>query len=169
MLAIFNMVFTGILTLGTGSSAGIVFFATENGVDRREIIWTNTLLMLATSTVFMMLIFPLAPNISVPLLQRPDCGDLVILSSISMACGIVTMPVQSYLRMVRKAKVFVLLTVIANFLTLALCVYAVVFMGRGIRGILESGAIASFLMMFVTMILVGRNFAFRVKWHWIPS
>lgn len=169
MLSVMTMLFSGLFSLGTGNALGICYFGTENKEDRRKMVWSTCALLLVNSGLLLLLAFLFSKQLSVLALSSPQYYELVILSFASLAISNIVMPLHSYLRMEERAKTYVAITVTLTLLTLSVNIYAVVFLGMGVRGIVYSGFISSVFMFIISIGVVGRMLKPGFDFHWIPK
>lgn len=167
MLGILTLALTGLFSLGTGNSMGVCYFETNDKDMRRNIVWTTSVLLLANSLILLIAGFWLAPQVSMLLLQSGDYTYLVSLSLAGLAIRTITIPFHSYLRMEEKAKTFVIISVISTLLTLGLNVVAVVYLGRGVKGMLEANLVVGGIMSVATIMTVQSSLSFGLSLRWI--
>jgi O-antigen/teichoic acid export membrane protein len=157
MLALLNMVVAGIFSLGTVNALGICYFGEERVEDRGRVIWT-TAAIIAVSCSFWLILGCLAgPAISQFLLGAPTRAHLVLLSLITLALNTLSAPFTSYLRLEERALTFVKISLVGAALTLVLNIVAVVYMHRGVEGMLEGTLIAAAVSLVLSLLTVLRS------------
>jgi O-antigen/teichoic acid export membrane protein len=155
MLALLNMVVAGIFSLGTINSLGICYFGEEKKEERGRVIWTTAGIIAISCAFWLTIASMTAPVVSRLLLDDPARGDLVLLSLATLALNTLSAPFTSYLRLEERALTFVKISLVGAVLTLILNIVAVVYLGKGVRGMLEATLVAaavSLLLSFATVL-----------------
>lgn len=169
MLGILTMMLTGLFSLGTGSSMGICYFAEENRTERPRIVWTTAGLLLLNSAVWLAVGILAAPVLSQALFHSSEHADLVSLALAVLAVNTVVTPFSSYLRLEEKARLFISVSIVSTLVSLGLHIFAVVFMGRGIRGMFEAALGGSLVLLVATVVAISPSLRFGVNRHWVPQ
>ncbi|HJQ11899.1 MAG TPA: oligosaccharide flippase family protein, partial [Gemmatimonadaceae bacterium] len=156
MLALLNMVLAGVFSLGTINALGICYFGESDSSRRPRIVWTAAAIVFVNSTVWLLLAAMFAPELSQALLRDGSLGRLVIISLFTLAVNSVATPFLAYLRMEERAVAFVCISVAGAVVTMTLSVISVVYLGRGVVGILGSAAIAAVVTLLLALVTVAR-------------
>lgn len=154
MLALLNMVVAGIFSLGTINALGICYFGEEKLEERGRVIWTTAGIIALSCAFWLTLAWFLAPVISRLLLEDPTRGHLVMLSLATLALNTLGAPFTSYLRLEERALTFVKISLVGAVLTLILNIVAVVYLRRGVQGMLEATLIAAAVSLFLSIATV---------------
>ena len=150
MLALLNMVLAGVFSLGTINALGICYFDEPDPSRKPRIVWTAAAIVLVNCIGWLIIAWIFAPAVGEALLRDGSLGQLVMISLFTLAVNSVATPFLAYLRMEERAVAFVCISVVGAAVTMTLSVFSVVYLGRGVLGILGSAAISG----VVTLILV---------------
>lgn len=154
MLGLLNMVLAGLFSLGTINALGICYFGEEDPGRKPKIVWTAVAIVLVNCAVWLAVAWLTAPAISRFLLRDARYSGLIMLSLFTLAVNSVNTPLLAYLRMEEKAFAFVRISIAGAALTLVLSIVAVVYLGRGVKGMLEAAAVASTVSLLLALISV---------------
>lgn len=157
MLALLNMVVAGIFSLGTINSLGICYFVEEKAEERGRVIWTTAGIIALSCALWLAIAWASAPLISRLLLGDPTRGHLVLLSLTTLTLNTLSAPFTSYLRLEERALTFVKISLVGAILTLVLNILAVVYLGRGVQGMLEATLIAAAVSLLLSFAIVLRD------------
>ncbi len=148
MMATFNLVITPLAGLGLGVSAGLVYFEKTSPAKKAATLWTALALLSLASVVLFSMTALLARPLSQLFFQTPKYGHYVLLSALS-TCLFNTFATvaQMHLQFEQRAKTFVLLNLASSLTGIALSVVLIVFLRRGVLGLLESNVLAPLVMM----------------------
>lgn len=159
---------SGVFSLGTGNSVGILYFETRDHSARPTVIWTNLVLLGANSTLLCTVGVALAAPLSRLLFHTPAYDDFIRMALLTMGLLTVSEPLYAYLRMEEKARTVVALSVLETALTLASSVYLVAVLKHGLRGIFESSLLVKALMFAVVLGVVGSRLRPRLNFKLVP-
>ena len=162
LISLLGVAMSGLLTLGTGNSMGLIYYREMNEAKRPSIIWSNILLMSGNGLFWYIIIFLLAPVFSGWMFQTDRYADLIRLALLGSIFTIIFEPLLAYLRMEEKAKSYVLLTLSNSILNVALSVWFVLVLQIGIHGLMLAGVLANGIMLAVNWWVVGRKLAFGI-------
>ncbi|HEY3113540.1 MAG TPA: oligosaccharide flippase family protein [Gemmatimonadaceae bacterium] len=154
MLGLLNMVLAGLFSLGTINALGISYFSEADPRQKPKIVWTTVAIVSINSAFWLLLAWLTAAPISRFLLSDASLSGLVVLSLFTLAVNSVNTPLLAYLRMEEKAFAFVRISMAGAILTLVLSIVAVVYLGRGVRGMLEAAAISATVSLLLTLLTV---------------
>ena len=162
LLSLLGVLMNGILTLGTGNSMGLLYFKETNLGKRPKIIWTNFTLMLSNGLLWYSLICFFSSNISYLMFQTNEYHNFIKLSFLTTVLTVITDPWLAYLRMERKAKIYLYLTLTGIAVNVALSFVLVILFKLGVYGLLLSGATGACIYVFLAWIFVGRKINFQL-------
>jgi len=162
LVLLVGIAMSGLLTLGTGNSMGLLYFREQDGAKRPTIIWTNILLMTGNGLLLYVLIFLLAPGLSGLMFQTDRYADLIRLALLGSVLTSIADPWLAYLRMEEKAKRYVIITLVSSALTIAFSVCFVLVLHAGVAGLILAGTLAQGLMLIVIWAAVGRKLRFGI-------
>jgi O-antigen/teichoic acid export membrane protein len=162
LLSLIAVVMSGVLSLGTGNSMGLLYYNEKIMSKRPTIIWSNLILMVGNGILWYSLVWFSAPSISNLMFQTIEYDNLIRLAFLASVLRTIVEPWLAFLRMEEKAKQYLCLTVSGAIITMALSVLFVLILQLGIAGLLMAGAIGSALMIFVVWWFVGRKLNFHV-------
>jgi len=150
LVAILTLFLTGLFSLGTGNSMGICFFESPV-VDRNKIVWNTFYLVAVNGLVLSGLSIYFAPAISSLLFGKADNQLIITLAIIAFLFQSMSSPFLSYLRLEKRAKLFVLVNTVTVLTGLILNIVFVVLLGRGVTGMFEASLISSFVLLVLTL------------------
>jgi len=162
MISLISIAMSGVFTLGTGNSMGVVYFREQDILKRPTIIWSNILLMLGNGSIWLVIIFFFAPSMSVFVFQSEQYAELIRLAVLGSILGTIAEPFLAYLRMEEKAWRFVAITLTSATLTIALSSWFVLVEEMGPKGLIMAGAIVQAIMLFIDWMMVGRRLPFHI-------
>jgi O-antigen/teichoic acid export membrane protein len=158
---------SGLLSLGTGNSLGVLYFEARNDATRPAVIWTNVALLSANCLVLCGVGALWAGSLSWWLFRTLAYADLIRIALATAALATIVEPLYAQLRMEEKARAVVVLSVVETILSLGLSIYLVAVLHRGIRGLFESTLLAKALMFVLMFGLAGRRLCPRFDLHLI--
>jgi O-antigen/teichoic acid export membrane protein len=168
MLVLLTTLLSGFLSLGTTNSMGICYYETDNGQERREIVWTNFVLLLATVAAAVVISSILASRISSILFSSPDHGYYVLLSVGTLGMLTLLSPLCLYLRIENRIRIFITVSVVVALVGLCLNIWFVAVLRLGVRGLLESMLVTQVLALVVWLGVVIWHLPFAVNARWLP-
>ena len=90
---------SGLLSLGTGNSMGLLYYREKDHYKRPTIIWTNLLLLVVNGLIWYAIIFFLAPTLSDLMFHTERYTNLIRLYFLGTVFATITDPWLAYLRM----------------------------------------------------------------------
>lgn len=162
LIALIGIAMSGLLTLGTGNSMGLLYFKQEDLSKRPTIIWTTVVLMALNGLLWHFLLWLIAPIVSELVFQTAEYANLIRLAFLGSVLVVITGPWLAFLRMEELAKKYVLITVGGGLLTTAISVLLVLYLRWGVFGLLLSGTLGSAIMLGVTWLVVGRKIGYKL-------
>ncbi len=162
LISLLGVAMSGLFTLGTGNSMGILYFREKDHARRPTIIWSNTLLMATNSLAWYGVIFFAAPTLSGLMFQSDRYADLIRLSLLGTVFMTIADPWLAYLRMEEKAKRYVALTLISSLLTIGLSIWFVLVQRIGVTGVILAGTLAQGIMMLINWTAMARQLHFKI-------
>lgn len=163
LISLIAVAMSGLLTLGTGNSMGLLYYREKDLSKRSTIIWTNLLLIALNGFFWYAILFFLAPTLSDLIFETKRYADLIRLSFFGAVLAAITDPWLAYLRMEERAKKYIILTIFNTSSMLLLSIYLVLFMRQGVTGLILAGVIANALMFLVVGAAVGRQLSFGLN------
>ena len=153
---------SGFFGLGTGTSLGVLYFELREESARSTVIWTSVIFLTAHSLVLCGVAAVFATPLSQMFFQSPEYSDLIRMGLVTTGLLTASEPFFAFLRMEKKARLVVALSVVETVLGLALSVYLVAVMHRGLRGIFESALLVKGLMFVIALAVIGRRLPIRL-------
>lgn len=153
---------SGLFSLGTGNSLGILYFKEEDKKRRPVKIWTNVLLLLVYGALLYALFYAFAPALSVLMFQTKEYAHLFRIALLGLFFSTVSGPLLAYFRMEEQAKTYVALTLVSSLITISANIYFIVVIRLGVTGMLIAGTLANLVVFFLALLLVGRQIPFSV-------
>ena len=162
LLGVLSIALSGLFNLGTGNSVGILYYLEEDRLKRPTIIWSNALLLLCNSLLWIAVLFLLADWISELVFESREYTDLLRLSLVGLALTTVADPFLAYLRMEERARHYVSLTLLGAVLTAAMSAWLVLGLGLGAWGMILSAVLTQALMLLLALWVIARHLPFRI-------
>jgi len=162
LVSLISIAMSGLFTLGTGNSIGVIYFREQDPVRHSTIIWSNILLMVLNGLFWCVVLFFAAPTLSEYMFQTDLHADLIRLGLLGSVLMTIAAPFLSYLRMEEKAKQYVMLTLGNSILTIGLSVWFVLIERIGVTGIILAGTLSQGIMLLVNWAAVGRYLRFKI-------
>ena len=160
LLSLITVLMSGILSLGTGNSMGILYFKEDIKSMRPTIIWTNVLLLIVNGLFWYFVIWISAPTLSIWMFQSSEYYLYIRLAFLTPVLHTVTDPWLAFLRMEEKAKEYFKLTLSGGLVNIFFAAIFVLVLEWGLWGMLSAGAIGVAIMLVVTWYNVGRKLKF---------
>jgi len=157
LISLIGVAMSGLFTLGTGNSMGVIYFRELDIARRPTIIWTNTLLMAVNSLFWYTVLFLAAPVLSELMFQSDRFADLIRLALLGSVLSTIADPWLAYLRMEEKAKRYVVLTLISSILSIVLSIWFVVVQRIGVTGVFLASTLTQGIMLLVNWLVIGRQ------------
>ena len=104
LISLIGVAMSGLLSLGTGNSMGLLYYREKDHYKRATIIWTNLLLLVVNGLIWYVIIFFLAPTLSDLMFQTERYTNLIRLYFLGTVFATITDPWLAYLRMEERAK-----------------------------------------------------------------
>ena len=162
LISLIGVALSGLFTLGTGNSMGVLYFREKDLVKRPTIIWSTTLLMAANGVFWYSVVFLAAPTLSSLMFQSDRHADLIRLALLGSVFITIADPWLAYLRMEEKAKRYVVITLFSSVLSIALSVWLVLVQQIGVTGVILAGTLTQGVMLLVNWMVIGRKLYFKI-------
>jgi len=163
ILNVMNLVVTSIFSLGFGAATGLCYFASDDPFRKADTIWTSVFI-LAMSVLAMSLTAIVIPHhISEVLFHTSVHAHLVTLSLLSAGTIILNSQFMLHLMFEQRAVLYVVITTIITMLSLGLSLLTVVFLGKGVAGVIESLLIANIVGFVLLIIPTVRDLPLRLN------
>lgn len=160
ILAFISFFVTPIFGLGVGISIGIVYFEEDNQARKDQTIWMAFILLLISSILLLSGTLIFIPKIGRWMFKNSEYNYLVILSVLtSIFNSFLTQPFVTRLQFENKARQYTSLFIIANIVTIALSLFFVIILKRGLLGWIEAGligGIVTFIIFFLPSLRLTR-------------
>lgn len=163
VLALLNLVvvaLSGVFSLGTANSMGLLYFREPAQKRRAVVVWTNVLLLVFNGVALVTALSIFAPTISTWIFETPDYAALLQIAFAGLAVSCIAEPFLAQLRMEENARQYVGLTLTSAFLTFALNCWFVLGLDWGIKGAALAGMAASMLSGVLVGFIIARRLPF---------
>jgi O-antigen/teichoic acid export membrane protein len=157
LIGIFTISVGAIISLGTGNSCGIVFFSKESYDEKESVIWSTFLIVAASSVIVFLLFHIFSKEISFYLLGIEGYENILYLALFNIILISIQDPFLSYIRYKQQAKKYVIITVLGTFVTIALNIWLVLILKRGVVGFYEASAASAAFTLFICWFLIIRK------------
>ena len=144
-----------VLTLGFGTSLGLCYFDQKTDEHKQSVIWSATVILTASVAIVIVSAFLFSREISQIAFQSPEYGNLVIISMLGTAATILVVPPMLYLQFEERAVSYVIASVLGSLISIGLMIYEVVFLLRGILGLVEAIAIGQAITLLLFLGIVA--------------
>ena len=160
ILGVMNLVATALFSLGFGAATGLCYFEGCHPLRKAQTIWTSLFILAACVLALgaMAILFP--QNISGMLFKTPAHVRLVTLSLLSAGTVILNLQLLLYLMFEKRALLYAAISLVITILTLGMSVLAVVVLGRGVAGMVESILIANSIGLAMLAVPAVRGLPF---------
>lgn len=168
LITVLTVAMTGLFNLGTGNSMGVLYFreGTETG-RRSALVWTNFSLLLVNSLLLYVALYFAAPLLSSWMFQSTNHQELIRLGLLALVFGTLAEPWLAHLRMEQRAVRYVLLTLASSLLTIALSVWLVLVLQRGVAGLLLAGALGQLSLLCACLWFIARKLPIRIDFSFV--
>lgn len=163
LVSLIGVAMSGLFTLGTGNSMGVLYFREMDIAKRPTIIWSNVLLLTVNAVFWYSIVFISAPMLSALMFQSDRYADLIRLALLGSVFSTIADPWLAYLRMEEKARHYVVITLISSLLTIGLSIWFVLVQGIGVTGVVLAATLAQGIMLVVNWLMIGRLLPFHIN------
>lgn len=163
LVSLVGVAMSGLFTLGTGNSMGLLYYRELDIAKRPTIIWSNVLLLTGNAVFWYSLVFVSAPMLSSLMFQSDRYADLIRLALLGSVFSTIADPWLAYLRMEEKAKRYVVITLISSLLSIGLSIWFVLVQGIGVKGVVLAGTLAQGIMLGISWLMIGRKLPFHIN------
>lgn len=162
ILGLIAFLVTPMFSLGVGASIGIFYFQGNSREKKKMTIWTTFIMLTVSVSVLAVFGSLFAREISALAFGTPQYGYLVKISLITTCLTILCLPFGLYFQFEEEAKLFVVLATISTLVTIGFSILMVVFLKRGVEGLIVSGLIgqAITLALFFLPVFLRIKFGF---------
>jgi O-antigen/teichoic acid export membrane protein len=162
LVSLVGVAMSGLFTLGTGNSMGVLYYRELDITKRPTIIWTNVLLLTVNGVFWYSLVFLSAPMLSALMFQSDRYADLIRLALLGSVFSTIADPWLAYLRMEEKARRYVVITLISSLLSIGLSIWFVLVQGIGVKGVILAGTLAQGIMLGINWLMIGQKLPFQI-------
>lgn len=161
MLGLLGFLLVPVFTMGLGTSMGLSYF--EPSVEERKstTVWTAFSILLASSAAMVLFGTLFAREISVLLFRTDAYMDLVVLSILATAAGILSLPFTLALQLEERAALFVVLSTLSSLASIFLTFLMVVVLRGGVRGFVLAGLWSQALMFLAFLAPAAMR---KIRW-----
>jgi O-antigen/teichoic acid export membrane protein len=154
MLGFIGFFLTPVFSLGLGASMGVCYFEGNDRERKETTLWSSFTMLGLSVSLLAVLGCAFAKEISLLAFRTPQYHYLVAISVLSTCLTILNIPFMLYFQFEERAKAFVVLTTFSTLTGIGLSIFMVVFLGRGIQGLIESVLIGQAVTLLVFLIPV---------------
>jgi O-antigen/teichoic acid export membrane protein len=162
LISLIGVAMSGLFTLGTGNSMGVLYYRELDNSKRPTIIWTNTLLMAVNGLFWYIVLFVAAPSLSDLMFQTERYADLIRIALLGTVLSSMSDPWLAYLRMEEKAKRYVMITLVSSLLSISMSIWFVLVQRIGVTGVLLASTLTPGIMLLVNWSVIGRKLHFKI-------
>lgn len=163
LVSLIGVAMSGLFTLGTGNSMGVLYFREMDIAKRPTIIWSNVMLLTVNAVFWYSIVFVSAPMLSELMFQSDRYANLIRLALLGSVFSTIADPWLAYLRMEEKAKRYVVITLISSLLTIGLSIWFVLVQGIGVTGVVLAATLAQGIMLVVNWLMIGRLLPLQIN------
>lgn len=157
ILLMLSGILTCVFSLGIGVSSGICYYDGDGVKHRANTVWTATWILGLSVLFFLVMGLPGSGLISFVAFGSTDYGYLVCLTLITAGLAMVVQPSILYLQFEEKATLFIILSATLTVFSFASSVLFVVFLKRGVKGLVEANAVSQLASLFVYFSVMTRE------------
>lgn len=163
ILMMFSMFFNALLSLGFGTSIGIVYFENKDYDKRLEVIYSSFWILLFTGLIFTLLSLLFIKEISYVTLGDEKYWIETVLVIVATVIATISMPLVLNIQFLEKPTQFVAGNILISTLSLMLHLLLVISFKRGLKGYFEAFFLTQLLTFFVFAFLNKFNVKFVFK------
>ena len=152
LLALLSMVAIPVFSLGLGASMGPNYFEDNSVVGKSQATWTAFIVLFVSVSILLSISWIFPKELSLLVFQSSESGFLVSLTLTGCAFNILSLPFTLRIQFEKKARLFVIITLISTATSILLSCIAVVFLDWGLKGMVFSqlaGQTITFLLLFI--------------------
>ncbi len=151
--------------LGLGAGMGPCYFDGENEQRKATSVWVAFILLSISNAVLIFCACVFSRSLSLLVFQTDDYAMLVKLSLSAIAINNLANPFMYRLQFEKRAKPFVFLTLSSTLVTIALCVIMVIFLSKGVEGMVygQLGGYAAGTLFFILYTQRWTSFYFQIQ------
>jgi O-antigen/teichoic acid export membrane protein len=162
LISLVGVAMSGLLSLGTGNSMGLLYYKEKDSSKRTVILWTNFSLLLANGLFWYGLIFLFAPQLSLLIFQTFDYTEFIRLAFVGTVLGNLSEIWLAYLRMEEKAKSYVVLTLSVALLTIGLSLGLILGLRLGLYGLILATVLGQVFSLLAVLLFIARKLPFQI-------
>ncbi len=162
ILGLITLIVVPIFSLGFGASMAPCYFEGSDLQRKAATVWTSVSILLLSAAVLVAAGVLVPDHVSRLAFGTPGYARLVTLTLASAACSVMYEPLNLYLRFEERARDVVVLSLIAALASIAVNVWLVVVLRRGITGLVIGGLVGQALTFALYLIPAIRAVPFRL-------
>ncbi len=151
LLGMLSMIVVPVFSLGLGASLGICYFQEPSAEKKAATIGTAFAILAVSTSILALLGVLYSGAISQVALGTSQFPHLVTLALLTAGLSIVVQPFMLYLQFEERAKTFVAISLLTTLVSLAASIWMVVFLRRGVEGLLWAGLLAQAVNLLIGM------------------
>ncbi len=163
ILTMFSMFLNALMSLGFGTSLGIVYFEIENKDNRKDVILTAFWGLVFFNIILLILFLPITEHISEKLFGSDNYYNETIFTIISTAIMTVALPFMLNIQFQEKAKLYVVGNIMISLLSLVAYVIYVVVLKNGLIGYFYAFFITQLFTFIIFLLLNNFKISFKFK------
>lgn len=157
-LAIFNLIFNSIFSLGFGTSIGVSYFHEQENQERKnKVIYSSLITLFLSSLVMFILGGVFVSDLSKLFFQSTGYESFILVSLLTTSMLNLSIPVTLFFQFENKAKLFVILTNISSFITILISILFVVFLKQDAKGMVLGTFISKAIYFFIFLFFCLKN------------
>lgn len=165
LLGLLTISMGAIFSMGTGNSAGILYFSKNISASKSEVIWSTFLLLLINGTVLTFIIILFSEDINAVLVGAKHASNLIRYAVVSLLLATIKEPFYMYLRYNNNAKKYVVLAICETLITVLFSIILVLILKRGVIGFFEAALLSSSFSLLLVMLFVSSTIPFKINFN----
>jgi O-antigen/teichoic acid export membrane protein len=162
LILMVQLALSGLFSLGTGNSMGLLYFKESKPEKRTGILWTNFFLLLFNGSFWFVMMLFFSPLLSELVFQSTAYVKFLNIIFLSMVFGNLSEVWLAYLRMEERSKIYVLLTLLTSILTIGFSAILVLYFQLGLYGLILATLAGQILSLLFCLIFVASKVPFQL-------
>jgi O-antigen/teichoic acid export membrane protein len=160
VLTAFGLLLNTVFSVGLGAATAPSYF---EGAQKGATIWTAAAILCASTALMTALAGGFSSSISAVMLNDRQYAGLVLLTVGATAFSILSLPFRQFLMFEERPLLYIGLSIGSLIVSLALTVWFVVGLGRGVAGVLEADFVAQAMTCALFVVPVLRHSRIQVR------